>query len=331
MQRYQQELWTPWSSTVSHDLLPKDSWMFWPRSIKNITCLSGRVCRCRGFGCLRATKTKNGKKRFIIHQQKEVFVCNHSCTTKENFWLLGPPRLQSRPSKVEWGKMGNPSAGCYPNVSSCISHRLLCWCSWRLGCLPRHVSHMFKLHQNSPNLSNVKYLTYSYIFDIFLHACFWNSESAHMRDSKKNAPYAAIKKWCLGCWSRCFTRCFVIVKLSVSCSPPCASRSGAGWPLPPAIQCPRGFTRRFVIAHFFPYPVRHRRVEYPTISIWMSRNFPEIYLVTCLEMSLLNFTAAYKTNDCIRKRLSLREVLPRDPQQKKPWWADLIPLLKGFS
>ena len=52
----QKQLWTPWSSTVSPDLLPKDFWGFWPRSIKKITCLSGRVCRCCGFGCLHEAK-----------------------------------------------------------------------------------------------------------------------------------------------------------------------------------------------------------------------------------------------------------------------------------
>ena len=82
----QPELWAPWSSTVSHDLLPKDSWMFWPRSIKKITCLIGSGgTRCI-FGCLHATK--NSVTCFIKQPaQKTLQACNHGihCLLKETW------------------------------------------------------------------------------------------------------------------------------------------------------------------------------------------------------------------------------------------------------
>ena len=68
MMQKQQGLWRPWSSTVTHGFLPKDSWVFWPQSFKKATCLSGRGgrgCRCCGFSCLHATK--NCLTCFIIH------------------------------------------------------------------------------------------------------------------------------------------------------------------------------------------------------------------------------------------------------------------------
>ena len=40
-----------------HDLLPKGSWVFWPQSFKNTTCLSSRCRGCCGFSCLHATKS----------------------------------------------------------------------------------------------------------------------------------------------------------------------------------------------------------------------------------------------------------------------------------
>ena len=99
----QQELPTPWSSTVTYDFLPKDCGVVWSWSIKNITCLSGRGCRCCGFGCLHEAKMarkcetwdykiyKPATTVSIVFSEKldiKVFVCNgsliqlhHPCTT----------------------------------------------------------------------------------------------------------------------------------------------------------------------------------------------------------------------------------------------------------
>ena len=81
-------------------------------------------------------------------------------------------------------------SSCYHNASHSVSHRLLCWCSWRLSCLPRHVSHTFKFHQISPNLSkkhHVKYLPHPFmpVFEV-LTAHTWETQ-------KKSAHYAVIK------------------------------------------------------------------------------------------------------------------------------------------
>ena len=69
MMQKQQGLWRPWSSTVTHGFLPKDSWVFWPQSFKKATCLSSRCRRCCGFSCLHTTK--NCLTCFIIRSAQK--------------------------------------------------------------------------------------------------------------------------------------------------------------------------------------------------------------------------------------------------------------------
>ena len=202
----QQELWTPWSSTVTYDLHRLTNPRILERfdhnpSRKPLASAAGAAGAAASVACTKQKGAWNGSSINQSAQKKDAtsFKPRYQSSSIRNLkWCPGvialllhnnskafpkqignlevvsvheilkdPKRILSASGCLRgWSLLHGFSLGlatqdqkrwqitwymssCYRNASHCVSHRLLCWRSWCLSCLPQHVSHMFKIHQNS--------------------------------------------------------------------------------------------------------------------------------------------------------------------------------------